>query len=115
MGDEAKRSTQGSAAPGWIYAAGGWTSRGGDDGREGEKPGEGSHTDAVARWNTLFGWGGGRGERERSVGGVQTGGRGWAAARAMPGRGRESAGGEHAKSGGQQRVERRGRAGYLII
>jgi hypothetical protein len=23
MGDEAKRSTQGSAAPGWIYAAGG--------------------------------------------------------------------------------------------
>lgn len=35
------------------------------------------------------------------MGGVQTGGRGWAAARAMPGRGRESAGGEHAKSGGQ--------------
>jgi hypothetical protein len=32
---------------------------------------EGSHTDAVARWNTLFGWGGGRGERERSVGGFR--------------------------------------------
>lgn len=103
---------------GWIYAAGGWTSRGGDDGREGEKRGDGSHTDAVARWNTLFGWEG----DEESVRDQWAGFRLEAGAGLRPVRCLVAA--ERAQGASTRRAaarqatwtaERRGRAGYLII